>query len=129
MQIHGGRSAPLRARRSVLLQLGGQLAEDRAQALALIVSELVTNSVRHASVGPLQSVTVECTTLPDRLRVTVTDPGSDIEPHLRSPDHVASGGYGLTVVDSLSSAWGVMRGRAGTTSVWCELPLDTSPPH
>jgi len=120
---------PLRARRSVLSQLGGQLAEDRAEALALIVSELVTNSVRHANVGPLQSVTVECTTLPDRLRVTVTDPGSHIEPRLRSPDHVASGGYGLTVVDSLSSAWGVMRGRAGTTSVWCELPLDTSPPH
>lgn len=129
MRIHGGSSAPLRARRSVLSQVSGKLSDARAADLALIVSELVTNSVRHANVGPRQILTIECTTLPDRLRVTVTDPGSPLEPHLRSPDHVASRGYGLSVVDSLSSTWGVMRGRAGTTSVWCELPFDTSALH
>ncbi len=129
MRIHGGSSAPLRARRSVLSELTGQLTESGAADLGLIISELVTNSVRHANVGPRQTLTVECATLPDRLRVTVTDPGSRLEPHLRSPDHLASGGYGLSVVESLTSAWGVMHGPAGTTSVWCELPFDNSPPH
>jgi anti-sigma regulatory factor (Ser/Thr protein kinase) len=129
IRIHGGSSAPLRARRSVLSQLGGRLTEFGAADLALVISELVTNSVRHANVGPHQTLTVECATLPDRLRVTVTDPGSRLEPQLRSPDHPAPGGRGLRVVDSLSSAWGVLRGPAGTTSVWCELPSDVSPLH
>jgi anti-sigma regulatory factor (Ser/Thr protein kinase) len=127
MRIHGGSTAPLRARRSVLSQLAGQLAAAGAAELALVISELVTNSVRHAGVGPDQTLTVECATLADRLRVTVTDPGSQLAPHLRSPDQVASGGYGLRLVESLSSAWGVTHGATGTTSVWCELPLDTSP--
>jgi serine/threonine-protein kinase RsbW len=129
MRLHGGTDAPLRARRSVLSQLTGQAADTVAAELELVISELVTNSVRHANVGPHQTLTVECATLSDRLRVTVTDPGSRLEPHLRSPDRVASGGYGLRVVGSLSSCWGVMHGPAGTTSVWCELPLDTSLPH
>ena len=127
-RVHGGSSAPLRARRSVLSQLSSQLSEARAAELALIISELVTNSVRHANVGPHKTLTVECATLPDRLRVTVTDPGSDLQPRLRFPDRsAAAGGYGLRVVEALSSAWGVTRGPAGTMSVWCELPFDTLP--
>ena len=127
MRVHGGSSAPHRARRSVLSQLTSQLSEARAAELALIISELVTNSVRHANVGPHKTLTVECATLPDRLRVTVTDPGSDLQPRLRSPDHAGAAGYGLRVIEALSSAWGVMRGPAGTMSVWCELPFDTLP--
>jgi anti-sigma regulatory factor (Ser/Thr protein kinase) len=128
MRIHGGNSAPLRARRSVLSQLTGQLARAGASDVALVISELVTNSVRHAHVGPDQTLTVECAALPGRLRIAVTDPGSLLEPRLSSPDHSAAGGYGLRVVEMLSSAWGVIRGPAGTTSVWCELPFDTSAP-
>ncbi len=108
----------------MLSQLGGQFAETGAADLALIVSELVTNSVLHANVGPHQTLTLECTALPDRLRITVTDPGSRLQPHLRPPERGASGGYGLAIVEALSSAWGVVRNPAGTTSVWCELPLD-----
>jgi len=129
MRIRGGHSAALRARRSVLSQLTGQLAGAGTAEVALIISELVTNSVRHAHVGPNQTLTVECAALPDRLRVTVTDPGSLLEPHLLSPDHKDSGGYGLRIVEMLSSAWGVRRGPAGTTSVWCELPFHAAPPY
>ena len=60
------------------------------------------------------------------VRIAVTDPGSCLEPHLRSPDHNASGGYGLAIVEKLCSAWGVARDSVGTTNVWCELPLDTA---
>jgi len=127
MRIHGGTDAPLRARTSVLAQLSGQLTECGAADLALIVSELVTNSVRHANVGPDQSLTVECADLVDHLRITVTDPGSDLQPHLRSPDRLAAGGCGLKVIDLLCSAWGVRQGPAGATSVWCELPIDAAP--
>lgn len=127
VRLHGGTGAPLRARRSVLLQLEDHLTETAVADVALIVSELVTNSVTHANVGPDQTLTVECAALPDRLRITVTDPGSCVEPHLRPPDHHASGGYGLTIVETLCSAWGVVRDSVGATSVWCELPLDIPP--
>jgi stearoyl-CoA desaturase (delta-9 desaturase) len=127
VRLRGGPTAPLRARRSVLPRLKGELTETAAADLALIVSELVTNSVMHANVGPDQTLTVECAPLPDRLRLTVTDPGARLEPHLRRADDNVSGGHGLAIVASLSLAWGVVRDGVGTTSVWCELPLDTGP--
>ncbi len=127
LRIRGGAGAPLRARRSVLSQLDGQLTETRTADLALIVSELVTNSVLHANVSADQTLTVECAALADRLRITVTDPGSCLEPRRRPPDHHAPGGYGLMIVEELCTAWGVVQSRVGATSVWCELPLDT--PH
>ena len=124
-----GGDAPERRRFWIFTALVTEgLTELGAADLALIISELVTNSVRHANVGPHQTLTVECATL-DPLRVTVTDPGARLKPQLRSPDHPAAGGCGLTVVESLSSAWGVLRGPAGTTSAWCELPFDASPLH
>ncbi len=121
LRIAGGADAPLCARRSVLSQLGGQLSETRAGDLALIVSELVTNSVIHAHVGPEETVTVECTMFHDRLRITVTDPGSRLEPRLRPLDPCGGGGYGLRIVTELSLAWGVMRDGLGATSVWCDV--------
>jgi anti-sigma regulatory factor (Ser/Thr protein kinase) len=126
LRLHGGNGAPLRARRSVLPQLDRQLTETGAADVALILSELVTNSVVHANVGPDETLTVECTALPDRLRITVTDPGSRLEPRRPPPNQRASGGYGLMIVERLCSAWGVVRSPVGTTSVWCELPLDTA---
>ena len=79
----------------------------------------------HANVGSDQTLTFECTALPDRLRINVTDPGSRLEPQLRAPDRDAGGGYGLRIVEVLSSAWGVVRSTVGATSVWCDLPLET----
>lgn len=128
MRIHGGVTAPLRARRAVLSQLEGTLTETRAADLALIVSELVTNSVIHANVAADQTLTVNCTTTEDRLRITVTDPGSRLEPHLRPHGHDTTGGCGLLIVDELSSAWGVGHDSHGSTSVWCELLLGLSAP-
>jgi Histidine kinase-like ATPase domain len=107
LRLHGGGGAPFRARRSVLSRIGGQLGQSDAADLALIVSELVTNSVLHANVGPDQTLTVECTPLPDGLRITVTDPGSRLEPHIRQRGHEASGGYGLAIIETLCSAWGL----------------------
>jgi anti-sigma regulatory factor (Ser/Thr protein kinase) len=89
----------------------------------LIVSELVTNSVRHASVGSDQLVTVHLVLLGDYLRITVTDPGSDFEPHLTVDSADGLGGHGLRLVEQLSTAWGVGRDAVGATQVWCDLVL------
>jgi anti-sigma regulatory factor (Ser/Thr protein kinase) len=91
--------------------------------VAVIVSELVTNSVVHANVGHDQSLCVQLTPLGDRLRIAVTDPGSESEPRLLPQDPAAPGGFGLRVVDQVSAAWGIVREISGATRVWCDVPL------
>ena len=79
MRIPGGDDAPTRARRSVRSQLAGHIPATTASDAALLVSELVTNSVVHANAGAGRALTVEVTTLDDRLQIAVTDPGSRLD--------------------------------------------------
>lgn len=123
MRIRGGPGAPGAARKSVLARMDDRFARGRAADAALIVSELVTNSVLHAHVGPDRTLTVELVRLADRLRITVADPGSDQEPRLRRPNSTSGGGFGLLLVDELAVAWGTARDDIGSTQVWCELQL------
>ena len=127
MRIAGGDDAPTRARRSVHAQLAEHIPATTAADAALLVSELVTNSVIHANVGPRRALTVEVTTLDDRVRIAVTDPGSGRRPRLFSSDPDTPGGLGLLLVDKLSETWGVWQ-DLGPTCVWCELLLDQSQP-
>jgi anti-sigma regulatory factor (Ser/Thr protein kinase) len=126
LRIRGGMDAPGRARRSVLSQLGSHIAQTTASDVALVVSELVTNSVLHANVGPRGTLTVELTRLDGRLRISVIDPGSRLEPRILPPDHDRVGGMGLFIVNELSEAWGVARDGIEGTRVWCDIPLDRS---
>jgi anti-sigma regulatory factor (Ser/Thr protein kinase) len=108
-------------------QLEGHISASMASDAALLVSELVTNSVVHAHVGPREALSVEVTTLDDRLRIVVADPGSRLRPCMLPPDPGTPGGLGLFVVDELCESWGV-RQDLGATCVWCELLLDQSSP-
>jgi anti-sigma regulatory factor (Ser/Thr protein kinase) len=123
-QIAGGEGAPQRARTVVRDRLESTVPARHASDAALIVSELVTNSVVHAHVTEDQFVWVELTTVGDHLRIAVIDPGSELEPRLGRQDPNASRGFGLRLVEQISSAWGVCRQTAGETRVWCELRLD-----
>ena len=127
MRIRGGDDAPARARRSVQSQLEGHIPAGTVSDAALLVSELVTNSVVHANMGARQALAVEVRTLDDRLRIVVTDPGSRLTPCLLPPDPQTPGGLGLLLVDKLCETWGVWQ-DLGRTCVWCELLLDQPPP-
>jgi anti-sigma regulatory factor (Ser/Thr protein kinase) len=124
IEIPGGDGAPERARRHLLSQLDGWASTREASDAALIVSELVTNSVVHAHVDHCQSLFLDLTTLGDHLRIAVTDHGSHLEPRIHTDDPLSSGGFGLRLVQELSTAWGVTRQTEGETRVWCELRLD-----
>jgi anti-sigma regulatory factor (Ser/Thr protein kinase) len=126
MRIRGGPDAPSRARRLVLSRLDGQIGPTTASDVALVVSELVTNSVVHADVGRRRTLTVELARLDDRIRISVTDPGSQLEPRILPPDDDRLGGFGLFLVRELSDGWGVGRDRIGRSRVWCDIPLDQS---
>jgi len=123
--IHVGTDAARVARHAVLSRLDGRVSDESADDIALIVSELVTNSVLHANVGEDDSVLVELAVTDGRLAITVTDPGSDQTPRLLPRDPTKANGLGLHLVDRISASWGVSR-RPGATKVWCELPLGRS---
>jgi two-component sensor histidine kinase len=108
----------------LLTRLDAGVSTSRAADAALIVSELVTNSVLHAEVGADRAILLELTALGDRLRIAVIDPGSHLEPRILPANPDVPGGFGLRLVHHMSSAWGVIREAAGPTRVWCELPLD-----
>lgn len=93
-----------------------------ASDAALIVSELVTNSVIHANVDSDQTLFLELTSVDDHLHIAVIDTGSTLRPQLLPPDAERRGGLGLRLVDQLCSGWGVERDAAGATRVWCDLP-------
>jgi anti-sigma regulatory factor (Ser/Thr protein kinase) len=83
--------------------------------LMLLVSELVTNAVRHARGEAFE---VRLDVRPERLRLEVRDEGAGFAPRV-SPREDGTGGYGLFIVDQLADRWGVERDEQGV--VWLEL--------
>jgi anti-sigma regulatory factor (Ser/Thr protein kinase) len=101
---------------------------------ALVVSELLSNAIRHAAPLPGSRIRVTWTLNDDALRVAVSDAGSGPLPRVtQAPAPAAApGGRGLGIVDSLSDRWGVLRDD-GETTVWAVLPAayvpEAAPPQ
>ncbi|MET7698492.1 MULTISPECIES: ATP-binding protein [unclassified Streptomyces] len=87
---------------------------------ALLVSELVTNSLRHAS-GPIGVRLIRPAAVPDALLVEVSDPLPD-PPRERAAHPDDESGRGLQLVACSSRRWGTRPGDTGKT-VWFELAL------
>lgn len=80
----------------------------------LLVSEIVTNSVKYGEGAVVLTVDVE----PRALRVEATDDGGGFTPVARSRPSTDVGGWGLYLVEALADRWGV---HDGSTHVWFEL--------
>jgi len=117
--VNGGVHACSEARRAVLAGDGAVPASARDDIL-LLVSELVTNAVRHADVGPDRSLQIELRRWPDRVRVEVAHTGPGFEHEGVPPTLDATGGWGLVIVDRIADRWGITS-RSGATRVWFEL--------
>jgi anti-sigma regulatory factor (Ser/Thr protein kinase) len=100
-----------------------ELSGGRCQTLLVLVSEIVTNAVRHSD-GPHDADIAFHAALEGSgaVRVEVNDGGSGFRPVPRDPAK-PEGGWGLFLVDRESSAWGVDSRRG--TSVWFVFALDT----
>jgi len=94
------------------------LDADHAQSLRLIVSELVTNALRHGADG--ERIDLAVTPKPDFLCVQVTDDGPGLAPRPRALAPEEEGGFGLFFVEQLARRWGVTRENR-RTRVWFEL--------
>ena len=119
--IKGDKFAPVAARRVFDDFVNGQLDDRRRTAARLLITELVTNSVRHANIGAQGSIRVGLRWSKSALHVSVIDdgPGFDPESAMKPVDASRYGGRGLLMVDSLADRWGVDRARA--TRVWFEI--------
>jgi anti-sigma regulatory factor (Ser/Thr protein kinase) len=116
--IPGGVEAPAEARLAVdELSLG--YSDETRETLRLLVSELVTNSVRHAGAGPERSIRVHLRASDSRVRVEVLDDGPGFEPPHGPAEDGALNGWGLRLVGQIADRWGVERDRL--TRVWFEM--------
>lgn len=116
IDLEPGPGAALAARRA-LDPLAGDMSGDLLDDVRLLVSELVTNSVRHAPGGASGRVALEVSPSGRGLHVEVIDSGQGFEPRPREAGR--DGGWGLHLVDRLADRWGVA--RDGGTRVWFDI--------
>ncbi len=87
------------------------MAAEAADTVVLVVSELVTNALRHGG----GTYTLELTAHPDSIEVAVRDRSSQT-PRMRTPDlNDGTGGFGWPMVNRLARATAVNRQAGGKT--------------
>jgi signal transduction histidine kinase len=91
---------------------------DRVEDAVLMMSELVTNALRHTRA----TLRLEIDILGDILRVSVVDDAPDLPAVQPQGDHAVSG-RGLRIVDTLADRWGSFPGPGSGKTVWFETTL------
>ncbi|MEU0339952.1 ATP-binding protein [Streptomyces bobili] len=108
-----------------LVHLDGGTVIDGEVALTaeLLLSELVTNPLRHARVPVGREIGVRVATYDGRLRVEVAD-ANNSRPEVREPADEDEHGRGLALVEALALRWGCCPRRHGIgKATWAELAL------
>ncbi|KPC83200.1 MULTISPECIES: ATP-binding protein [unclassified Streptomyces] len=116
-----------RAVRDLLERQGVPVEEDILQGLLLIVSELVTNAVRHAALLSPE-LAVEVAIGAEWIRVSVED-NHPYRPTALVTDYAQTGGRGLLLVREITAEAGgtcdVEHTAGGGKIIWAALPLKT----
>jgi anti-sigma regulatory factor (Ser/Thr protein kinase) len=108
------------AARRALDHVGEELPEPRMRDVRLLVSELVTNAVRHAGIGAGDPIRLLIDAGNGSVRVEVLDRGIGFTPRAPEPDPSRASGWGLFLVDELADRWGVEGAEPGTR-IWFEI--------
>jgi anti-sigma regulatory factor (Ser/Thr protein kinase) len=107
-----------RARQALRQRFADLLPARTLIDVTAVVTELINNAVAH---GPRRPITVALAIDGETIRGEVADEGNPAGAIPRRRATTPHGPLGLTVVDQLTSRWGVSK---GSTHVWFELPLD-----
>jgi anti-sigma regulatory factor (Ser/Thr protein kinase) len=116
-ELAGGPYA-VTAARLALSDIDSRLDASIAFDVRLLVSELVTNSVKHARVSEDDSILLGVNIHEDVVRIEVRDSGPGFEPPPAAPPDDADEGWGLFLVEQLADEWGVDRDRQ---AVWFQI--------
>ncbi len=106
------------AARAALTRFEGSLSQSALYDASLCLSELVTNAVQHPAEESGTELGLELSLSAEALRVEVIDPGGDFRPG--TPTHGDERGWGLFIVDQLSTRWGTEPGERRTV-MWFEI--------
>lgn len=107
------------AARRALESIKGQIDPGLFEDVRLLVTELVTNSVRHADAPADDVVELDVVLSDEAVRVEVADGGHGFEPAGEPPASPAASGWGLQLVEQMSDRWGIR--RSPRTRVWFEV--------
>ncbi|MEW1865953.1 ATP-binding protein [Streptomyces sp. NBC_00669] len=111
--------------RALVHEQGVPIDDDTLFGLLLIVSELVTNAVKHAAVLSPE-VAVELAVGPEWIRIAVED-NHPYRPKALETDHARTGGRGLvlvkTITDEAGGSCDIAQTPGGGKVIWAALPL------
>jgi anti-sigma regulatory factor (Ser/Thr protein kinase) len=116
LRLSGGPEAGARARRA-LSRLRADIDPPLMETLRLLVTELVSNSVRHARAD---TVVLKIVVGRSAVLTEVTDEGPGFDPAQTGRSTNNEGGWGLFLVERLAHRWGVVQ-DGDATRVWFEL--------
>jgi len=118
--------APGLARQATRNTLAAWRVDHLEETAVLLVSELVTNAVRHARTGTVtMALCLEAAGAWLRIEVRDADPN---EPQPRSPAGLDGSGFGLVLLEALAGKWGVRQTATGK-AVWAELDARQAANH
>jgi Anti-sigma regulatory factor (Ser/Thr protein kinase) len=122
VRLPGHADAARRARESLRAGLP-MLDPESVDSLELLTSELVSNGVRHAGLGPSDRIGLKVRLSDSLIRVEVHDRGRRFEPRVPLAKSAEDqSGWGLYILDRMSDRWGVVDGPRGRL-LWSELRL------
>lgn len=120
-----GRPECLVEARQFILAVLGEC--DEAHTVALVADELAGNAIKHTASGTLGGEFVlRLARFGKWCRVRVDDQGGPTMPALCSAAEQDEAGRGLTIVETLSTRWGV-EGDEHARSVWAEITFNEAP--
>jgi anti-sigma regulatory factor (Ser/Thr protein kinase) len=118
----GGEKAAGHARRVLARWLAEVVPAERVGEMQLLVTEIVANCVRHGGVGEEGEIDLQVNVEDGKIRAEVRDTGIQADPRVRAPDLSGGGGFGMVLVERVSSAWGV--DHEPNVVMWFEVALD-----
>lgn len=118
-------SAVRRRLRTELRAVG--VFDEIADDATVVISELISNALRHARPLPSGDIRVSWSSDADLIHLAVRDGGATTEPRRARATPSSLGGRGLGIVEALADGWGVRHEDEGTT-VWATLRSSRSVP-